>query len=109
MSELENYIEGQVRSHLVRWEIDATELQVERIVSSVLSGDSVFNLIYDENGSLLIHSAIDASMVVFRPGDGYYVNSYSYDGGRRFQWYEKETLVIDRAGVREVKLSGIGI
>jgi hypothetical protein len=32
---------------------------------------------------------------------------YSYDGGKRYQWFESETLLIDLKLLREYKLNEI--
>ena len=50
---------------------------------------------------------IDHRKIVFREETDITSAAYSYDGGKRFQWFETETLLLDASLIREIKLNQI--
>ena len=106
-------IRNQIRSHMDRHKIMAQERDVEEMTNAVEKGTYAFNIIYLDiadpsfDSVLNSFSPLDAAKIVFRPGTEEISDAYSYDAGKRFQWFEKETLLIDVAKIREWKINQI--
>ncbi len=97
-----NEIEKQLQEHLVKWDISISTYQLNLIIDDVVNNKcSSFNLIYDGNSKLVFYKKIERSNILFNG------NLYSYDGGNRFQWSEKETLLIDISLIRNLKIDKI--
>lgn len=98
-------IRSQILNHLNRYDIAPNHF-VEDIIESVLVGNSAFQIIYDDYSSIISWKVIDRLFIKSLPGvDGGTI--FSYDGGKRYQWSEGETLIIDMRLLREYKLNEI--
>lgn len=112
MSNIIFEIKRQVELHLSMWRILSTDDQIIEIVESVISGNSAFQLIYTTHEinpgvySLIEFKTLKREDVKLEIGK-YGNNLFSYDGGKRFQWKEDETLLIDIDIIRELKLNQI--
>ena len=98
-------IRTQIVNHLNRYDIVSNHI-VDEIIDSVLAGNSAFQIIYDDDFSITSWTILDRVLIKSMPGiDGGTI--YSYDGGKRYQWFESETLLIDLRLIREYKLNEI--
>jgi hypothetical protein len=97
-------IRTQIVNHLNRYDIVSNHVG-DDIIDSVLAGNSAFQIIHDDF-SITSWTILDRSLIKSMPGiDGGTI--YSYDGGKRYQWFESETLLIDLKLLREYKLNEI--
>lgn len=122
----EDYIRAEITRHLGVHNISYREDQISEMVESVLSGTGAFQIIFDEvfdpfreddydygdeRYSLERWKPLDRSLI--KKTDTIYDTTmhftYSYDGGKRYQWSEMETIVIDLEALREIKLNNLGI
>lgn len=118
----EDYIRAEITRHLGVHNISYREDQISEMVESVLSGTGAFQIIFDEifdpfdeifdeRYSLERWKPLDRKLVL-KTGKLYGITMhfmYSYDGGKRYQWSEMETIVIDLEALREIKLNNLGI
>ncbi len=85
------------------------------MVEEALKGTYAFQIIYSNidyedrmfNYSLYSFIKLDHSKIVFREETEQTSATYSYDGGKRFQWFDTETLLLDPSIIREIKLNKI--
>jgi len=102
---LKSEIKSQVINHLNRFDIFSSRV-VDDIVNSVIDGNFAFQLIYDDTSTLIEWRVLDWNLVKQRPDtNGGLI--FSHDGGKRYQWFESETLLIDMRIIRELKLNNI--
>ena len=91
---------------------------IDEMVDEALKGTYAFQLIYNDmkdaefDCSFYSFIPIDHRKIVFREetdqtSAAYSSAAYSYDGGKRFQWFETETLLLDASIIREIKLNQI--
>lgn len=114
MDKIISEIKRQVNLHLSMWSILATDEQVNDIIESVINGNSAFQLIYTDrkiDNRLRLYSLFEFKVLKredIKLEIGKYGNNlFSYDGGKRFQWREEETLLIDIDKIRDLKLNQI--
>ncbi len=102
-------INSQVISHLIKYGlyVGVTKELPKQIANSVLSGNYAFQLIYDDTYQVIEWKALDRNLVCSIMDITLTENIFSYDGGKRFQWSERETLLIDMRVIREYKLNNI--
>lgn len=115
--EVEEWIKGEIRSHMEKHGINATESQIWSMTEAALGGCLAFSIIYafserawDEPGphmEMETFNRLDHTQVLCRPGTDGFSRVYSYDGGKRYQWFEPETLLLDPARIREIKLGQV--
>ena len=118
----EDYIRGEITTHLGVHNITYQDQQIDEIVEAALSGTGAFQIIFeqvfdpfcedgDERYFLERWKPLDRSLIM-KTGKLYGTTmyfTYSYDGGKRYQWSEMETIVIDQAALREIKLGELGL
>ncbi len=86
---------------------------IDEMVDEALKGTYAFQLIYNDmkytefDCSFYSFIPIDHRKIVFREETDQTSAVYSYDGGKRFQWFETETLLLDASIIREIKLNQI--
>ena len=86
---------------------------IDEMVDEALKGTYAFQLIYNDmkdtefDCSFYSFIPIDYRKIVFREETDQTSAAYSYDGGKRFQWFETETLLLDASIIREIKLNQI--
>jgi hypothetical protein len=86
------------------------EKDIDEMVEAVLNGTYAFQIIYsdmEDNYSFYSFIPRDYRKIVFREETDQTSAAYSYDGGKRFQWFETETLLLDSSIIREMKLNQI--
>jgi hypothetical protein len=104
MNQLDEYIISAIEYHLDSYGIIFEEKDISDMVKATLNdGVTVFQIIYNLRNELESWSPIDSKLVVFRE------EMYSYDSGKRFQWFPKETIQLDVSIIRQMKLNDIDI
>ena len=120
--EAREYIEQEIRKHFSKHSISLPNKQeLSRMVDAAINGNTAFRLIYDLDNStnhahffLVEWERLEPSLVMFDkrswspPMLGTYT-TVTHDGGKRWQWNEIETLVIDAAEIRRLKIQQLGI
>lgn len=108
MNQLDEYIRSTIEFHLNSYGIIFEEKDISDMVKATLNdGVTVFQLLYNLRNELKSWSPIDSKQVIFR--EDKYTGIYSYDSGKRFQWFPKETIQLDVAIIRQMKLNDIDI
>ena len=120
------YIRGEITRHLEIYKISYRNEQIDEMVESVLAGTGAFQIIFEqvidpfgedagedgvERYFLERGKSLDRKLVL-KIGQIYGTTmhfTYSYDGGKRYQWSEMETILIDLDALREIKLKNLGI
>jgi hypothetical protein len=116
------YIRGEITRHLEIYKISYRNEQIDEMVESVLAGTGAFQIIFEqvidpfgedgvERYFLERWKSLDRKLVL-KIGQIYGTTmhfTYSYDGGKRYQWSEMETILIDLEALREIKLKNLGI
>ena len=111
--DISEYIRSEISSHMRKHRILASKSDIDEIQKSALKGNCAFQIIYsdieetDFDYSLYSFIKLDYAKIVFKPETEKTSAAYSYDGGKRFQWFEAETLLLDPSIIREIKLSKI--
>ncbi len=102
-------IESQITNHLTKHGLYAGVVKdfSKHLVNSVLSGNYAFQLIYGGDYRVEEWKVLDRNLVCSTMGPTLTEKVFSYDGGKRFQWSEQETLLIDMRIIRELKLNTI--
>ena len=112
------WIRQEILSHMERHRIMAHPEIVDDMVQKVIKGCYAFNIIYIDIGDCTLgpvsidyilssFSELDHSQIRVRPATEDTSLVFSYDGGKRFQWFDKETICIDPAKVRDIKINQI--
>ena len=109
---INNYIESVIDNHQKEFGLYFSGTSREVIHESINKGIYAFNIIYSASSfdwraieikyldhKLCVHQDIFDS---FDSG-----KMWSYDGGKRYQWSEMETLVFDPSVIRNIKLESI--
>jgi hypothetical protein len=115
----DEYIRGEITRHLDIHKISYRETQIAEMVQSVLVGTGAFQIIFDqifdpfcEDGDeiyvLETWKPLDRSLIS-ETTTAFGSTMYSYDGGKRYQWSELETILIDQVVVRDIKISELGL
>jgi len=110
--EIIDYIRNEISNHMNKYSILVHKNDIDEMIEEVLKGTYAFQIIYNDlnhkDFAYSLHSFIPINhrKIVFRDEESYYA-AYSYDGGKRFQWTEMETLVIDSSIIREIKINQI--
>lgn len=113
MEEAREWIRQEILAHMERHRIMAHLEIVDEMVAASTKGCYAFNIIYIDIGDpdydciLSSFSELDHSQIRVRPATADTSLVFSYDGGKRFQWFDKETIYIDPAKVREIKINQI--
>ena len=113
----DEYIRGEIIRHLDTHKITYREAQIAEMVQSVLGGTGAFHIIFDqvfdpfcEAGDEIYlldkWSPLDRSLI--RETTTQFGTLYAYDGNR-YQWSEMETILIDQAALRDIKISELGL
>lgn len=113
----DEYIRGEITRHLDIHKITYRENQIVEIVESVLSGTGAFQIIFEqvfdpfcEDGDEIYVlekcRALDRSLI--RETTTQFGTMYAYDG-KRYQWSEMETILIDQAALRDIKINELGL
>lgn len=111
------YIRAEITRHLCVHNISYQEDQIDEMVDSVLSGTGAFQIIFeqvfdpfcedgDERYFLERGKPLDRNLI--RETTTQFGTMYAYDG-KRYQWSEMETILIDLEALREIKLKNLGI
>ena len=114
---IEEYIRVEITRHLDIHKITYRETQIAEMVQSVLVGTGAFHIIFDqvfdpfcEDGDEIYVlekcRALDRSLI--RETTTQFGTMYAYDG-KRYQWSEVETILIDQAALRDIKISELGL
>ena len=119
MEDAREWIRQEILDHMERHRIMANPKTVDEMVDASTKGCYAFNIIYKEADKVRITSSLfydcvlisfkelDHSQIMVRPATEYTSLAFSYDGGKRFQWFDKETIYIDPAKVRDLKINQI--
>ena len=113
----DEYIRGEIIRHLDIHKITYREAQIAEMVQSVLGGTGAFQIIFEqvfdpfcEDGDEIYFlekwRALDRSLI--RETTTQFGTMYAYDG-KRYQWSEVETILIDQAALRDIKISELGL
>lgn len=113
----DEYIRGEIIRHLDIHKITYREAQIAEMVQSVLGGTGAFHIIFDqvfdpfcEDGDEIYFlekwRALDRSLI--RETTTQFGTMYAYDG-KRYQWSKVETILIDQAALRDIKISELGL
>jgi hypothetical protein len=121
----EEYIRSEITRHLDIHKISYREAQITEMAQLVLVGTSAFQIIFNqvfdpfcedgdeiyllEKWKSLDRSLIKEMFTTFGKGTVYHQLMYSYDGGKRYQWTERETILIDLRILRDIKINELGI
>lgn len=96
---IKDTIRCEIINHLLKYNLVC---KPELIESMVETNKYAFQIIYNEKEVIrfkpLNHKDVRIEKNEFN-------TLYSYDGGVRFQWFEKETILIDISEIRDVKLN----
>jgi hypothetical protein len=111
-----NYIKESIIDHFFLHRIRVSDDVIDDLVNEVLNGNFAFQIIYNDYYEeypflyrFKLYKILDHTKLLKRddgPGGGLI---WSYDGGKRYQWSESETLKLDNSITREIKLKEIGI
>ena len=104
IDKLKTYISDYIEFHLESHRLAYKSHQIDDMVDLVLSGVTAFRIIYNSY-NLLSWNILDHHLLCFIDND--FGRMYSYDGGKRFQWNETETIVLDKTIMRKIKLDNI--
>jgi hypothetical protein len=111
--EIAKYIRKEITKHMDKHRILIHKKDIDEMVDEALKGTYAFQLIYNDmkdtefDCSFYSFIPIDHRKIVFREETDQTSAVYSYDGGKRFQWFETETLLLDSSIIREIKLNQI--
>ena len=113
--EIAEYIRNEITNHMQKHRVMVLKSDIEEMVEEALKGTYAFQIIYNNidsedgifNYSFYSFITIDYRKIVFRSETEQTSAAYSYDGGKRFQWFETETLLLDSSIIREMKLNQI--
>jgi hypothetical protein len=113
--ELSEYIRTEISNHMQKHRVMVLKSDIEEMVEEALKGTYAFQIIYSDidsedrmfSYSLYSFIKLDHSKIVFREETEQTSAAYSYDGGKRFQWFETETLLLNPSIIREMKLNKI--
>lgn len=111
--EISQYIRDEIAKHMEKHRMLVRDEEIDEMVGEALKGTYAFQLIYNDmkdaefDCSFYSFIAIDHRKIVFREETENASAIYSYDGGKRFQWFDKETLLLDSSIIREMKINQI--
>lgn len=111
--EISQYIRSEIAKHMEKHRMLVRDEDIDEMVEEALKGTYAFQLIYNDmkstefDRSFYSFIPIDHRKIVFREETDITSAAYSYDGGKRFQWFETETLLLDPSIIREIKLNQI--
>lgn len=111
--EISSYIRYEIARHMEKHRMLVRDEDIDEMVGEVLKGTYAFQIIYDDmkeaefDCRFYSFIAIDHRKIVFREETEQTSAVYSYDGGKRFQWFDKETLQLDASIIREMKINQI--
>ena len=113
--EISQYIRNEIAKHMDKHRVMVLKSDIEEMVEEALKGTYAFQIIYNNidsedgmfNYSLYSFIPIDYRKIVFREETDQTSAAYSYDGGKRFQWFDTETLILDSSIIREMKINQI--
>ena len=113
--EITEYIRNEITNHMQKYRVMVLKSDIEEMVEEALKGTYAFQIIYNNidsedgmfNYSLYSFIPIDYRKIVFREETDQTSAAYSYDGGKRFQWFDTETLLLDSSIIREMKINQI--
>jgi hypothetical protein len=113
--EIAEYIRNEVSNHMQKHRMMVLKSDIEEMVEEALKGTYAFQIIYNDidskdrmfNSSFYSFIKLDHSKIVFREETEKTSAAYSYDGGKRFQWFDTETLLLNPSIIREMKLNKI--
>jgi hypothetical protein len=111
--EIAKYIRKEITKHMDKHRMLIHKKDIDEMVDEALKGTYAFQLIYNDmkdtefDCSFYSFIPIDYRKIVFREETDQTSAAYSYDGGKRFQWFETETLLLDASIIREIKLNQI--
>ena len=111
--EIAKYIRKEITKHMDKHRMLIHKKDIDEMVEEALKGTYAFQLIYNDmkdtefDCSFYSFIPIDHRKIVFREETDQTSAVYSYDGGKRFQWFETETLLLDASIIREIKLNQI--
>ena len=111
--EIAKYIRNEIVKHMEKHRMLVRDEDIDEMVGEVLKGTYAFQIIYNDmkdtefDYSLYSFIPIDYRKIVFREETDQTSAAYSYDGGKRFQWFDTETLLLDSSIIREMKINQI--
>ena len=114
---IDEYIRGEITRHLDVHNISYQDQQIDEMVEAALAGTGAFQIIFeqvfdpfcedgDERYFLERGKPLDRNLI--RETTTQFGTMYAYDG-KRYQWSEMETILIDQAALREIKISELGL
>jgi len=113
---INNYIESVIDNHQKEFGLYFSGTSREVIHESINKGIYAFNIIYSAFQSSDDVRAIEIKYLdhklcvhqdIFNAGNRKHPCLWSYDGGKRYQWSEMETLIFDPSIIRNIKLESI--
>lgn len=111
--EIAKYIRKEISKHMDKHRMLVHKKDIDEMVDEALRGTYAFQIIYNNmqdtefDCSFYSFIPIDYRKIVFREETDQTSAAYSYDGGKRFQWFETETLLLDSSIIREMKINQI--
>jgi hypothetical protein len=114
--EIAEYIRNEISNHMQKHRMMVLKSDIEEMVEEALKGTYAFQIIYNNidsaedrmfDCSFYSFIKLDHSKIVFREETEQTSAVYSYDGGKRFQWFDTETLLLNPSIIREMKLNKI--
>jgi hypothetical protein len=114
--EIAEYIRNEISNHMQKHRMMVLKSDIEEMVEEALKGTYAFQIIYNNidsaedrmfDCSFYSFIKLDHSKIVFREETEQTSAVYSYDGGKRFQWFDTETLLLNPSIIREMKLNQI--
>jgi hypothetical protein len=117
--EIAEYIRNEISNHMQKHRVMVLKSTIDEMVEEAMKGTYAFQIIYNDidsedrfkarmfNFSLYSFIKLDHSKIVFREETEQTSAAYSYDGGKRFQWFDTETLLLNPSIIREMKLNQI--
>ena len=113
--EIVEYIRNEIKNHMQKHRVMVLKSDIDEMVEEAMKGTYAFQIIYSDitsedrmfNCSFYSFIKLDHSKIVFREETEQTSAAYSYDGGKRFQWFDTETLILNPSIIREMKLNKI--
>ena len=111
--QIPEYIRKEISNHMQKYRMMVLKSDIEEMVEEAMKGTYAFQIIYNDmkdtefDCSFYSFIPIDHRKIVFREETEKTSAIYSYDGGKRFQWFDKETLLLDSSIIREMKINQI--
>ena len=105
-----NYIESVIDNHQKKFGLYFSPTVRYVIIEDITKGNYyAFNIIYSDDMRVTELKYLDYKLCVFEDHLNTFSQNkmWSYDGGKRYQWNEMETLIFDPSIIRNIKIESI--